>query len=206
KPPVLFGYRVPQPSRFAEMALVSVLRDEKIVVSDYRPAATRPDLHSLLGWYRPENIVAEHVSPPLSEEIKVTLKTSQNLHATMMPYLLGALKVPVATNGFDQAGLDLEREFLLNAGLDITGVSQDDGAGVARSAYIAPDFMVHYLAYMARQKDFPLFYDALPVLGRDGTLWNIQTDSSGAGQVHAKTGTFGSYDGLNHNTILNGKG
>ena len=29
--------------------------------------------------------VAEHVSLPLSEEIKVTLKVSQNLHASMTP-------------------------------------------------------------------------------------------------------------------------
>jgi len=31
--------------------------------------------------------------------------------------------------------------------------------------------MVHYLAYMAKRPDFQNFHDALPILGRDGTLW-----------------------------------
>jgi D-alanyl-D-alanine carboxypeptidase len=46
----------------------------------------------------------------------------------------------------------------------------------------------------------------LPVLGRDGTLWRIQTDSPAAGHVLAKTGTFGSYDALNKRLMLNAKG
>jgi D-alanyl-D-alanine carboxypeptidase/D-alanyl-D-alanine-endopeptidase (penicillin-binding protein 4) len=105
-----------------------------------------------------------------------------------------------------QAGFDLEREFLQKAGLDLSGASQGDGEGGAPSAFFTPDFMVHYLAYMAKQKDFPVFFSALPVLGRDGTLWNIQTNSPAAGQVHAKTGTFGAYDALNRRLMLTGKG
>jgi D-alanyl-D-alanine carboxypeptidase/D-alanyl-D-alanine-endopeptidase (penicillin-binding protein 4) len=66
--------------------------------------------------------------------------------------------------------------------------------------------MVHYLAYMSKQKDFATFFSALPILGRDGTLWNIQPTSPAAGQVHAKTGTFGAYDALNRKLILTGKG
>jgi len=37
-------------------------------------------------------LVAEHVSPPFREAAKVILKVSQNLHASMMPYVLGALR------------------------------------------------------------------------------------------------------------------
>lgn len=66
--------------------------------------------------------------------------------------------------------------------------------------------MVHYLAFMAKQKDFGVFENALPVLGRDGTLWKIQAGSPAAGHVFAKTGTFGSYDALNKRLMLNAKG
>ena len=49
-----------------------------------------PDAHSQ-SYYKPETQVAEHISPPFFEEAKVTLKVSQNLHASMTPYILGAV-------------------------------------------------------------------------------------------------------------------
>ena len=48
-----------------------------------------PDFGALKKFYTSDNVVAEHTSPPLSEDVKVTLKVSQNLHASMGPYLLG---------------------------------------------------------------------------------------------------------------------
>src|SRR2546430_16899502 len=66
--------------------------------------------------------------------------------------------------------------------------------------------MVTYLAYMSKQKDFQIFYDALPILGRDGTLFDIQLQSPAAGKVHAKTGTFSAYDPLNRRLLVTGKG
>jgi PBP4 family serine-type D-alanyl-D-alanine carboxypeptidase len=202
-PPILFAYSVPQPTRFAEMVFVDALGGKGVVVvkAESRP----PDFKFPTVFYTPANLVAEHVSPPLSEEVKVTLKVSQNLHAGMMPYILGAI-LAHKSNDAAQAGFDLEREFLQKGGLDLSGASQGDGEGGAASAFFTPDFMVHYLAYMSKQKDFATFFNALPILGRDGTLWNIQTTSPAAGQVHAKTGTFAAYDALNRRLMLTGKG
>jgi PBP4 family serine-type D-alanyl-D-alanine carboxypeptidase len=202
--PMLYVYRVPEPSRFAQVALVSALREKGITVN-LPPTSLKADFKAASRSYGPENLVAEHVSPSLSEEVKVTLKVSQNLHASTTPYILGAV-LAHKTSDIDQGGFDLEHDFLVKAGLDLTGASQADGAGGALSAYYTPDFMVHYLAFMAKQKDFPVFENALPVLGRDGTLWKIQTGSPAAGHVFAKTGTFGSYDALNKRLMLNAKG
>lgn len=202
--PMLYVYRVPEPSRFAQVALVNALREKRIAVEQPR-ASLEPDFRAASRSYTPQNLLAEHVSPPLSEEVKVTLKVSQNLHASTMPYILGAV-LAHKTSDIDQGGFDLEHNFLAKVGLDLTGASQADGAGGAPSAYYTPDFMVHYLAFMSRQKDFPLFENALPVLGRDGTLWKIQTGSPAAGHVFAKTGTFDSYDALNKRIMLNAKG
>lgn len=44
------------------------------------------------------------------------------------------------------------------------------------------------------------------MLGRDGTLAAIQVKSPAAGQVHAKTGTFGEADRVGPGTLVNGKG
>ena len=201
---ILYSYAIPQPSRFAQLAFVEALREKGVKVNLPGPGETA-DFKSLSTSYTPEYLVAEHVSPLLSEEVKVTLKVSQNLHASMTPFILGAL-LAKSTKDIDQAGFNLEHDFLAKGGLDLSGASQADGAGGARSAYFTPDFMVHYLAFMSRQKDFPLFEQSLPILGRDGTLAKIEVNSPAAGHVFAKTGTYGSYNALNKTLMLDGKG
>jgi dihydroorotase/N-acyl-D-amino-acid deacylase len=204
KPSILYAYGVPEPDRFAEMTLVEALR-EKGISANFASVSDKPDFKSLASSYTGDNIVAEHVSPPFREDAKVTLKVSQNLHASMMPYILGAI-LAHATKDIDQAGFDQEHAFLQKAGLDLSGASQADGAGGAASAFFTPDFMVHYLAYMSKRPNFQDFYNALPILGRDGTLWNIEVNSPAAGNVHAKTGTYGAYDALNKDLMITGKG
>jgi len=199
KAPILYSYAVPEPSRFAQTVFVEALREKGVAV-EVEPVGQQHDFKALKASYTPEQLVAEHVSPPLKEEVKVTLKVSQNLHASMTPLILAATlaKEP------DRNGFDLEHDFLERAGLDLSGAAQGDGAG--GDAHFSPEFMVSYLIYMSKQKDFQTFYDALPVLGRDGTLFDIQPASPAAGQVHAKTGTFGTYDRLNRKLLVTAKG
>jgi N-acyl-D-amino-acid deacylase len=200
--PTMASYPVPEPSRYAATVLMEALKAEGVSSSLAAPAEAI-DYKLVAAKYTPENMVAEHVSPPLKEEVKVTLKVSQNLHASSMPYLLGAL-VAHKDQQIDQAGFDLEHEFLSKAGLDLGGAAQSDGAG--GNAYFSPDFMVRYLLYMSKQKDYSDFYRALPILGKDGTLVKIQVNSPAAGHVHAKTGTYGLYDALNKRLMVTGKG
>ena len=199
---LLRTYRVPEPGRFAQMTFVEALKDAGVsATADLTLPA--PDAQSQ-SFYTPENQVAEHVSPPFTEEARVTLKVSQNLHASMTPYILGAV-LGKRHEDARQTGFDLENRFLTQAGLDVSGASQSDGAG--GSAFFTPDFVVHYLMYFSHQEAlFPAFLRALPVLGKDGTLWDIQSDSPAAGHVHAKTGTFGVSDLLHHSLIITGKG
>ncbi|MDE1175831.1 MAG: D-alanyl-D-alanine carboxypeptidase/D-alanyl-D-alanine-endopeptidase [Edaphobacter sp.] len=193
---------VPVPSHFAQKMLVAVLEQKGITVANKSvsfPASTE----SYKAFYTPDNKVAEHVSAPLSEDAKVTLKVSQNLHAAMMPYLVGAL-IGKATDKIDRKGFDLEHDMLQGAGLDLSGAAQSDGAG--GSAYFTPDFMVHYLAWYSEQPEAKVFHDALPILGKDGSLFNIQTQSPAVGKVFAKTGTYAIEDKLNHGLLITGKG
>ncbi len=201
--PRIYGYPVASPSRFAAEALTAALTARGVKVAGKPVTAADPTRYK--SFYNRQHQVAEHVSAPLAEEVKVTLKVSQNLHASMTPYILGAI-VGKATTKIDQKGFALEHDFLTSAGLDLSGASQADGAGGAASAYYTPDFMVHYLAYMAAQPICSIFQNALPILGRDGTLASIQRDSPAAGHVFAKTGTFDSFDLLNMQIMLLGKG
>ena len=201
--PVIYGFPAPSPSLFAAGLLTQVLKEEGVVVAGVPGAITKPGPE--VRAYTPAHQLAEHVSAPFSEEVKVTLKVSHNLHASMTPLLLGAV-LGGAHDHYDAKGFELERAFLKKAGLDLSGASQSDGAGGATAAFYTPDFMVRYLAYMARQPEFPIFLKSLPVLGRDGTLVNIQRQSPGAGHVFAKTGTFVGVDLLNDKPMLLGKG
>lgn len=198
-PAILFKYVVPSPSRFAETVLTEALREKGITIET--GASGDRDFTKLAAAYIPDQLVAEHISPPLKEEIKVTLKVSQNLHASVTPLILGAMLAP---KNSDRNGFDVEHDFLVRAGLDVSGAQQGDGAG--GNAHFSPEFMVSYLVYMSKQKYFQVFHDALPILGRDGTLFDIQTASPAAGKVHAKTGTFSTYDPLNRRLLVTGKG
>jgi D-alanyl-D-alanine carboxypeptidase/D-alanyl-D-alanine-endopeptidase (penicillin-binding protein 4) len=202
RPSAMYPYAVPEPARFASVVLTEALRKRNIAVVHLDPAPA-VDFKRLSPSYDAAHLLAEHVSPPLAEEIKVTLKVSQNLHASMTPYTLGAV-LAHATKEIDQAGFDREHAFLEKAGLDLSGAAQGDGAGGA--SYFTPDFIVHYLTLMSTLPDFPVFRRALPVLGRDGTLAPIQVNSPAAGHVFAKTGTYDTYDALNKKLMILGKG
>ena len=197
---ILYSYKVPRPSLFAQTVLIEALREKGIKIEGWS-AEEKPDFAKLASAYITENVVAEHVSPPLKEEVKITLKVSQNLHASMTPSIVRSV---LAQKGRTGTGFDIEREFLQKAGLDTLGAQQGDGAG--GDAHFTPEFMVAYLTYMSKQKDYQDFYNALPILGRDGTLFDIQPKSSAAGHVHAKTGTFSVYDPLNRRLLVTAKG
>jgi N-acyl-D-amino-acid deacylase len=203
-PPITAPYAVPSPTKFAETVLTESLVAAGVEIKEPSKSVA-PDFKALARLYIPDNQVAEHVSLPLAEEIKVTLKVSQNLHASMGPYLLGVL---VAKDLVDpvHAGFKVERGFLQEAKLDLSGLSQGDGEGGDWADLFSPDVIAHYMSYWSTRPDFPVFFKALPILGKDGTLAKIQVNNPGAGHVFAKTGTFGSEDKLNGKMMLNGKG
>jgi D-alanyl-D-alanine carboxypeptidase len=82
----------------------------------------------------------------------------------------------------------------------------ESGTGLGGFAFIQPQYMVHYLAYLRTQPYFSVLYNSLPVLGVDGTLFNIANTSPARGKVHAKTGTWGGGDALNRRAMVSAKG
>jgi D-alanyl-D-alanine carboxypeptidase/D-alanyl-D-alanine-endopeptidase (penicillin-binding protein 4) len=167
-PPVVSPYYLPDPALFTELAFGHALREAGVAVD---------------GGSVPERgrrvQVAHHVSPPLSEEVKVMLKLSSNVHTVYFPYLVGA----IAGDDPDTAsatGEQYQRSLFEQAGLD-----PDDPADGRHT----PDFFVRFLTHMARQRYFTAYREALPVMGRDGTLADVLPDSPAAGHVYAKTGS-----------------
>jgi D-alanyl-D-alanine carboxypeptidase/D-alanyl-D-alanine-endopeptidase (penicillin-binding protein 4) len=64
-----------------------------------------------------------------------------------------------------------------------------DGSGLSRYDYISPRTVVRILAAMKRSPSFSVFYDALPIGGRDGTIRNRMKGTLAENNVHAKTGS-----------------
>jgi D-alanyl-D-alanine carboxypeptidase/D-alanyl-D-alanine-endopeptidase (penicillin-binding protein 4) len=196
------AYKVKDPVLYATEGFREALRWAHIELDE----PTAEDTQSAASQADPKDrrMLAEHISPPFKEEVRLTLKVSQNLHAATTPYLVGAIVGHGSADAFAK-GLELEKRFLTDAGLDAESVSQLDGEGGVGSAF-SPDFMVRYLAYISRQPYGQWFINSLPVLGRDGTLSEMLTDSPAAGHVHAKTGSYVVYNALDRGVMLLGKG
>lgn len=198
-PPTLYAYRVTSPKRFAEDAFTLALRDAGVAIENPAPDPPSFDRTAYAASYQPANLVAKHVSPPLSEDVRITLKVSDNLHADLLPYVVGIYAGKAKGPDALQAGFDVERDFLTKLHLDLSGAAQQDGAGTAA---FTPLFMVHYLAAIRQQPWFDDFYRGLPILGVDGTLAPIQTKAPARGFVFAKTGTDGMGNDLSGGEVV----
>lgn len=196
-PSVLYAYRVPDPKRFAQDAFAKALQDAGVTMQPETPSTATAEASPLP--FGPQTLVAQHVSPPLSEDAYITLKVSDNLHAALMPYMW-AVYLAHAKSDYLRAGFARERAMLRGAGLDLGSAAQQDGEGAF--AYFTSDFMVHYLAWVRAQPWYPMLYRGLPIMGVDGTLVDIQKRSPARGRVHAKTGTNGGTDWLNDGSVI----
>jgi D-alanyl-D-alanine carboxypeptidase/D-alanyl-D-alanine-endopeptidase (penicillin-binding protein 4) len=165
--PVVCPYFVPDPARFAEIAFAQALTEAGISIANGRTGDGKPRL------------LAEHVSPPLSEQAKVMLKLSSNVHTVYLPYLVGAIAGHDADNA-KVAGARLQSALFERAGLEPVDPT---------SGTFSPDYFVQFLRHMARQRYFTAYRDAMAILGRDGTLTDTTPDSPAAGRTFAKTGT-----------------
>jgi D-alanyl-D-alanine carboxypeptidase/D-alanyl-D-alanine-endopeptidase (penicillin-binding protein 4) len=132
-------------------------------------------------------MLAEHVSPPLAEDIKTINKFSQNLHVEMLLRTLGR---EVKNDGSLKAGLDVLKEFAARVGIDPAEANFADGSGLSRHALVAPRAVIKLLKYMAASPRLEAYLDSLPVAGVDGTLADRFKGLSGRGHIRAKTGTM----------------
>jgi D-alanyl-D-alanine carboxypeptidase/D-alanyl-D-alanine-endopeptidase (penicillin-binding protein 4) len=192
---------VDDPAGFARALFIEMLQKEGITVraSALRaPTAELPDKESYAKLPR----VALHKSLPLSEAIKVTLKVSHNLYASMLPLHL-AVKHDKRTV-FD--GMRQQRKVLADLGVDVSDIALESGAGGGNGDRVTPRVTIQLIQAMAKRPDFAAYKAALPILGVDGTLADaVPADSPARGKVFAKTGTYTDPDLLNDRPYLRSK-
>lgn len=131
-------------------------------------------------------VLAEHLSIPLGESLKLVNKISQNLHTEML------LRTAVRQSGAWTVPEDLANfasSFYSVAGIPSGDVVQTDGSGLSRHDLITPRAAVTLLLYAQKQPWFDMYFASLPVAGVDGTLEDRMKNSIADGRLHAKTGS-----------------
>ncbi len=192
---------VHDPAAFARSLFIECLQREGIVVA----ASSLGTTHSPLTNTRTsanDHELAVHVSPPLSELIKVTLKVSHNLYASTLPSVIAAR----AGKRTAADGLAIEGKFLRELGVETNAVAFAGGAGGAPADSTSPRATVSLLQKLHGQPKFAAIEDGMPILGVDGTLATVvESDSPAKGHVRGKTGTLFWMDHVNGRLLLRSK-
>src|SRR5437660_166917 len=131
-------------------------------------------------------VLAEHVSAPLGDTVKLINKISQNLHTEML------LRTVARQNGVWATVDELMKvpsDFYLAAGIATGDVIQTDASGLSRQVLVTTLAIVTLLSFAQKQPWFGPYAASLPVAGVDGTLEDRMKNTPAAGRIHAKTGS-----------------
>jgi serine-type D-Ala-D-Ala carboxypeptidase/endopeptidase (penicillin-binding protein 4) len=172
---------IEEPAQHAAALLKRLLEERGVRVAGV--ARARHD-HAELGG--DPVVLAEHVSVPLGDAVKLINKISQNLHTEML------LRTVARQSGVWATPDDLMKvpsDFYAVVGIAPSDVIQTDASGLSRHDLVTPRAIVTLLSFAQKQSWFGAYFVSLPVAGVDGTLEDRMKNTLAAGRVHAKTGS-----------------
>lgn len=183
--PVIRTFKVEDPSSFARSALIDALRRAGISLTAQpgpaNPSGSLPAANS----YTDANRLAALDSATLAEEIKVILKVSFNRGADLL-----ICRLAVAGGSKDCLdGMTRMQQILDKAGIDKTALYLFDGAGSSDHTRTSPVAFIKWLEFAKQRPWSSAFVDALPIMGVDGSLADVERNGASMGKVRAKTGT-----------------
>jgi serine-type D-Ala-D-Ala carboxypeptidase/endopeptidase (penicillin-binding protein 4) len=172
---------VEEPAQHAATVLKRLLEARGIRVDGVARAR-----HEMAKTQEDPTVLAEHVSVPLGDAIKLINKISQNLHTEML------LRTVARQGGMWATPDDLikvPQDFYASVGVSPDDVIQTDASGLSRHDLVTPRAIVTLLSFAQKQPWFETYYNSLPVAGVDGTLEDRMKNTPAAGRIHAKTGS-----------------
>jgi serine-type D-Ala-D-Ala carboxypeptidase/endopeptidase (penicillin-binding protein 4) len=175
---------VTQPAENAAAILLQLLQARGVRVEGHS-RARHGDRNTQPAAASPMHVLAEHTSPALLQDVRLTNKLSMNLHAELL--LRVAAKEKAAATTMEDA-LAFATAFRQGIGIAPDEAQLTDGSGLSRGDLVTPQSVVQLLAYAHRQPWGPDFAASLPVAGQDGTLETRMRGTAAAGQIRAKTG------------------
>jgi D-alanyl-D-alanine carboxypeptidase/D-alanyl-D-alanine-endopeptidase (penicillin-binding protein 4) len=133
-------------------------------------------------------IIAEVISPPLSDIIEVLNHESVNLFAE---HLLKEIGKIYNNNGTTEAGIEVLYRFLKDSGVNSAGMFLEDGSGMSPMDAVTSRGLAEILLFMKNKaKYFSEFYNSLPDAGKEGTLKNYFKNSVFDSNLKAKSGSM----------------
>ena len=139
-----------------------------------------------------ERVLAVRESAPLDEDVVVTNKVSQNLHAELLLRQLSTLAMGPDCEGSIVEGARVVRTFLTTkVGIDKDDFVFFDGSGLSGHDLVTPRATTKLLQFATGQTWFEDWKKSLPVGGEDGTLAGRFSKAPLKDHLFAKTGTLG---------------
>lgn len=190
--PQLKVHAFADPAAFARTAFIEALERAGVSVAA-DPIGNNPD-ERLADRASVEAMpaVAELESLSIEQEATYIMKISYNRGAQTLICRLAAEHGQTDCD----AGIPLAAQIWDDAGLDILGASLVDGSGLEGN-YVTPANALQIQTIMAKRPDAERWQATMPILGVDGSLFVVETDSPAAGKVRAKTGTLMDGDSFN---------
>lgn len=178
---------IPEPALFAAQEFEKALKNRGIEVKE--PASSLRLLKLKNQYKNPDRtVVFVYYGPKLSEIVYWSNKRSLNLYAENVFKSLGK---EILGEGTAQHSEKVILEFFKRKGIDSEGMNISDGSGLSRHNLITPQQMTSWLVVLAQDKNFPAFYNSLPIAGDPedpGTASSIGIGTSIAGNLRAKSG------------------
>ncbi len=131
--------------------------------------------------------IGSYSSPPLSEIVKETNKSSNNCYAESIMKIIG---YELSGAGSTNAGRKLVIETLKKQQLKLGGVKIVDGSGLSRKDILTTTFICDYLTMMSKSALFDVFNESLPIAGVDGTMKGMLKGTAAYNNVRAKSGSL----------------
>ena len=193
---------VTEPAENAAALLAHLLQERGLRIQGRARAIHASDVVGAVAAQTPTTVLAERFSPSVMDDVRLTNKLSQNLHAELLLRVAAREKGGAVTL---EDALSFAEQFRQSIGILADDVQLSDGSGLSRNDLVTPQSIVQLLTYAARQPWGASFIAALPVAGEDGTL-GTRMKAVGAGLIHAKTGSFNHVDSLSgYATSLRGQ-
>lgn len=192
---------IDDPAHFAAWRLQTLLEARGVRVTGEAQARHRPAGRSDDPAHRdgppparpaePEAL-ARLTPPPLAEDLTLTNKVSQNLHAELFLRRVGL----VSGSGSIEDGVAAVAAMMERAGVPRTAWDLSDGSGMSTYNRVSPRAVATLLRWAAAQHWGATWRATFPVAGVDGTLARRFRGTPLAGRLFAKTGTLNATNAL----------
>lgn len=126
-----------------------------------------------------------HYSPSLEKIVYWTNLKSINMYAE---HLLKYIAYAKTGQGKEDKGIETVIKFWKERGVDVKGMTMNDGCGLSRANVITTKTQVQALRKMYLDKNYKAFYNSLPVAGKSGSLGNLCEGTIAENNLCAKSG------------------